>query len=95
MIYLNISRAGILWNHTKENGLPVIERLAAQLRDHGCIITADLESAELLGCKRIFPGRNPECDILIVLGGDGTLLSTLDYAILCPNVQKSGGVFNV
>ena len=78
---MNISRAGILWNHTKENGLPVIERLAAQLRDHGCIITADFESAELLGCKRLLPGRNPECDVLFVLGGDGTLLSTLDYAV--------------
>lgn len=78
---MNISRAGILWNHTKENGLPVVQRLAALLRARGCTITADLESAELLGCKRIIPGRHPECDVLFVLGGDGTLLSTLDYAV--------------
>lgn len=78
---MNISRAGILWNHTKENGLPVARRLAEILRSRGCALCADIESAKLLSCDVIPAGRDPECDVLIVLGGDGTLLSALDYSV--------------
>lgn len=78
---MNISRAGVLWNHTKENGLPVARRLAELLRSHGCAIYADIRSAELLDCETLPVGSDPGCDVLFVLGGDGTLLSTLDYAV--------------
>ncbi len=78
---MNISRAGVLWNHTKENGLPVAQRLAELLRAHGCSLYADLRSAELLDCEVLPTGCDPGCDVLFVLGGDGTLLSTLDYAV--------------
>lgn len=78
---MNISRAGILWNHTKGNGLPVAQELAELLRGHGCVLCADFRTAELLGCESLVSGRDPGCDVLFVLGGDGTLLSTLDYAV--------------
>ena len=78
---MNVSRVGVLCNQTKENGLPVAQRLAELLRSHGCSLQADLRSAELLGCEELASGRDPGCEVLFVLGGDGTLLSALDYAV--------------
>jgi len=78
---LNISRAGIIWNFTKKNGLPIARRLADFLKGYGCEIMADDRLAVFLGCDTLPVGRNPECDVLFVLGGDGTLLSALDYAV--------------
>ena len=56
---MNVSRVGVLCNHTKENGLPVAQRLAELLLSHGCSLQADLRSAELLGCEELASGRDP------------------------------------
>lgn len=78
---MNISRAGILWNDTKVNGLPVAKELARLLRGYGCEVMSDHKLTDALECGLLPVGRDPECDVMFVLGGDGTLLSTLDYAV--------------
>lgn len=78
---MTIAKAGILWNSTKSNGLPAAEDLCGLLRARGCEVCADEKLSSILGCDRITAGTAPECDVLFVLGGDGTLLSTLDYAV--------------
>lgn len=78
---MTIEKAGILWNSTKSNGLPVAEKLCGLLRTRGCEVCADEKLSDILGCDVISADCNPECDVLFVLGGDGTLLSTLDYAV--------------
>lgn len=78
---MTIEKAGILWNSTKSNGLPVAKKLCGLLRARGCEVCADERLADILGCDVIRAECNPECDVLFVLGGDGTLLSTLDYSV--------------
>ena len=81
MIILTIAKAGILWNPTKGNGLPAAEKLSELLMAQGCALCADDKLAIILGCETISSAHDPECDVLFVLGGDGTLLSALDYAV--------------
>ena len=78
---MNISKAGIVWNTTKVNGLSIAHRLTDLLHSYGCAVLADDKLSAFLGCDTLPVGRDPECDILFVLGGDGTLLSALDYAV--------------
>jgi NAD+ kinase len=55
----------------------LVPRLVAWLRDRGIGVRCDLETASYApGCSGIPRGDVPEgCDLVIVLGGDGTLLS--------------------
>ncbi len=78
---MNISKAGIVWNYTKVSGLLIARRLADLLHGYGCAICADDKLAAFLDCETLPVGCDPQCDILFVLGGDGTLLSALDYAV--------------
>lgn len=81
MIRLNIQRAGVLWNPTKGDGLPVAIKLISLLARHGCGVCADAKLARILHCESLPADGDPGCDVLFVLGGDGTLLSALDYAV--------------
>ncbi len=78
---MTIEKAGIFWNSTKSNGLPAAEKLCTLLKARGCDVCADEKLSNILGCDRIRSECDPGCDVLFVLGGDGTLLSTLDYAV--------------
>ncbi len=78
---MNILRAGVLWNPTKGDGLPVAIKLMSLLAHHGCRVCADAKLARILHCESLPEDGNPGCDVLFVLGGDGTLLSALDYAV--------------
>lgn len=78
---MNILRAGVLWNPTKGDGLPVAIQLISLLARHDCRVCADAKLARILHCESLPVDGNPGCDVLFVLGGDGTLLSALDYAV--------------
>ncbi|MGI6239095.1 MAG: NAD(+)/NADH kinase [Christensenellales bacterium] len=81
MIWLNIRHAGLLWNPTKGDGLPVANELTRLLARHGCRFSADQTLARILNCQSLPEDGDPGCDVLFVLGGDGTVLSALDLAV--------------
>jgi len=78
---LNIQRAGVRWNPTKGDGLPVAIKLISILARHGCRVCADAKLSRILHCESLPEDGDPGCDVLFVLGGDGTLLTALDYAV--------------
>lgn len=78
---MDILRAGVLWNPTKGDGLPVAMRLRSLLARHGARVCADAKLARILECESLPEDGDPGCDVLFVLGGDGTLLSALDHAV--------------
>jgi len=68
---------GIISKHSDPRVEPVVSRLARWLEERGRQVFLDQETAAVLGRPDGIPrSRLPEhCDFLIVLGGDGTLLS--------------------
>ena len=76
---MEIQRVGILWNPEKAGGLAIAKRLTEALERRGVSVRLDKALAAHLGraSARDFSG----CDLLAVLGGDGTLLSAMDIAI--------------
>ena len=78
---MSIRCVGIHWNSSKPQGLEVAERLIGMLQRRGaevCLgsdLNAQMQSSECL------VDRFDRCGLLIVLGGDGTILSGLDNAI--------------
>lgn len=75
-----IRKAGIWCNRTKAEALPTAERLTAALTARG--IEVGLDEALRARMNRTQPYRGlKDCDVLIALGGDGTLLSGLDEAM--------------
>ena len=75
---MSIKRVGIHWNSTKPTGYEVALRLIDTLERKGIQVCVNDELAGKLNVpKQAFEG----CGLLIVLGGDGTILSALDAAI--------------
>ena len=72
---------GIHWNSTKRNGMEVAHRLVDMLRRKGAQICVNDELAAELRDEEALVERFDRCQLLIVLGGDGTILSGLDRAI--------------
>ena len=73
--------AGIHWNSTKSMGYEVALDLIAMLKRRGIQICVNDELAESLKMPDIRVEAFEECELLFVLGGDGTILSALDRAI--------------
>lgn len=71
----------MIWNPTKQNALSIATELTASLRRRGCMVYADGGLNGIADCGVLSIDTIPECDLLFVLGGDGTILSALDYAI--------------
>jgi len=76
-----VRRVGIHWNSTKQTGLDVARRLAAMLLDRGVGICVNDELSTALDVPEMHVNAFDGCQLLIVLGGDGTILSALDNAI--------------
>jgi len=75
-------RIGIQWNATKEQGLDAAKRLIHLLQGRNIQVSVNTSLSEALN----LPDLKDECcfsncEMLIVLGGDGTILRALDYAI--------------
>src|SRR3970040_304304 len=69
--------AGIIAKHTDPRAESIVSDLCRWLEDHGKCAVLDRETAALIGrTDFVVPGKMPEqCVFLIVIGGDGTLLS--------------------
>ena len=78
---MSVRCAGIHWNSTKQTGVEVAQRLIGMLRQRSVRICVDEELANQLNDPSLATDTFEECEILFVLGGDGTILSALDRAI--------------
>ena len=78
---MSVRCAGIHWNSSKREGFEVARSLIAMLRQRGVEICVNAELAEALNDGELRVEAFEHCGLLIVLGGDGTILSGLDRAI--------------
>lgn len=78
---MEFRRVGIVWNSSKRAGFEVARELKSILDEYGVSITAGLPLAHAFGTPELASGSFSECDLLMVLGGDGTILSALDHAL--------------
>ena len=78
---MEFRRIGLIWNPTKTSGFEVARELRDILAERGLSVTTGITLAHALGAPELAEGSFEECDLLMVLGGDGTLLSALDYAL--------------
>ncbi len=78
---MEFRKIGLIWNPTKTSGFEVARELRDILAERGLSVTTGITLAHALGAPELAEGSFEECDLLIVLGGDGTLLSALDYAL--------------
>lgn len=72
-------RLGLIANTTKGEARDLVLKLQAEFVRHGVEVLLEKETAEIAGAPA---GRLPaeiaaECDLLVVLGGDGTMLQVL------------------
>ena len=73
-----IKNVGLFVNTTKANAGGVVEGVSAWLQERGIVPFLPEEQATELGCPRIGISKTElveQADVLLVLGGDGTLLS--------------------
>lgn len=79
---MGFQKVGIQWNSSKELGLEAALKLINVLRDRDVRISVNKSLSvaidEPLLCDEC---GFSDCEMLIVLGGDGTILRALDYAI--------------
>jgi NAD+ kinase len=74
-----ISRVGIVAKHRVEAAGPVLTDLAAWLQARGLSVICDVDTAQLAGGPRNIRTTTKEdlpraCDLIVLLGGDGTLI---------------------
>lgn len=78
---MEFRKIGLIWNPTKTSSFEVARELREILKERGISVTTGVTLAHALGAPELAEGSFEECDLLMVLGGDGTLLSALDYAL--------------
>ena len=78
---MSVQFVGIHWNSTKRTGIEVAHRLIGLLRKRGVNICVNQELADELNAPELRVEAFERCELLMVLGGDGTILSALDRAI--------------
>ena len=79
---MSFRKIGIHWNSSKERGLEAARRLIQLLRTRGVCIGINKSLSEKLGEDQLYDSSQfADCEMLIVLGGDGTILRALDFAI--------------
>lgn len=76
---MDIRTVGVMWNPRKSAGLPVARQVINVLERRGVELRLDAGVASAF--RRAPADSFADCDLLCVLGGDGTLLSALDVAI--------------
>lgn len=72
---------GIHWNSTKQTGLSVALKIIEMLETRGIQVCANSELYSCLDRRELRLNDFENCELLIVLGGDGTILTALDSAI--------------
>ena len=78
---MSVRCVGIYWNSSKSLGLGVAKKLIDMLRRRGVAICLNADLNAMIGLTDCLVDRFDRCQLLIVLGGDGTILSGLDHAI--------------
>ncbi len=76
-----IDCVGIHWNSSKTTGLEVARKLIGLLSGRGVNICLNSSLNVNLGASGFMVDAFERCQLLVVLGGDGTILSGLDCAI--------------
>ena len=76
---MSLPRLGLIANGTKPGAQQLTRDIACEFERHGLKPMLDSRTAELIGADSAFtPGAlSRECDLLMVLGGDGTILQVL------------------
>lgn len=78
---MSVRCVGIHWNPSKSVGLELAQRLIDLLEQKGSEVCLNSGLHAALGAPGIATDDFSGCQLLIVLGGDGTILSSLDRAI--------------
>lgn len=78
---MSVRCVGIHWNSTKSTGYEVALELIGMLKSRDIRICINAELADHLNMRDLRVEAFEECELLFVLGGDGTILSALDRAI--------------
>ena len=78
---MSVRCVGIHWNPSKSTGLDVARKLIKLLVRRGVEICLNFDLNSELKASGFFVDEFERCQLLIVLGGDGTILSGLDKAI--------------
>ena len=79
---MGFCKIGIQWNATKEQGLDAAQRLIHILQERNIQVCINASLSDALNRPELKENSDfAGCEMLIVLGGDGTILRALDYAI--------------
>ena len=78
---MEFRRVGIVWNPSKRVGFDVARELKELLDEYDISVTTGITLAHALNSPELSEGSFEDCDLLMVLGGDGTILSALDHAL--------------
>lgn len=81
MVVVSIHSVGIHWNSSKPTGLDFARNLVDILLRRKVRVTVNLSLAIAIGRPELNVDDFQNCQLLIVLGGDGTILSAMDRAI--------------
>lgn len=79
---MSARRIGLIANHTKPGAVELVREIVAECERRGLSLVLENETAESIGA---LPGAAHKelvcnCDLLLVLGGDGTILQVLHEA---------------
>lgn len=79
---MGFRKVGVLWNSSKPEGLDTARRVLSVLKCKGVSYSVDENLSDTFGEREHMDRISfSDCEMLIVLGGDGTILRALDYAI--------------
>lgn len=78
---MGFQRIGIFWNPAKPQGVVLAQKLIPILEARSARVVTDKHLAVALNNATLAENGYEGIDLLIVLGGDGTILSALDIAI--------------
>ena len=79
---MGFRKVGVLWNSSKPEGLDTARRVLSVLKSKGVSYSVDENLSDTFGERECMDRSSfSDCELLIVLGGDGTILRALDYAI--------------
>ncbi|MBQ8973219.1 MAG: NAD(+)/NADH kinase [Clostridia bacterium] len=79
---MRFQQVGIQWNATKATGLDTARRLIRFLETHGVAVVANGSLAHAIDRPELSgEGGFAHCEMVAVLGGDGTILRVLDETI--------------
>lgn len=80
---MSIQCVGIYWNSSKKMGVAVARACIDMLLNRRVEVHVNAELYAQVNDTRVYLESYDGCQLMIVLGGDGTILSAMDHAIPC------------